>query len=308
MNVKSVAEIEPLSVVRRDTLPSAATHPAVGTRPARWMAARRRRSAGAAAWGAGPRSATVGNAVLPFVLPLAVLLVWQVTTAYQWLPVQILPPPAMVVATLIDLGKGGEIAANLRISLWRISIGFLSGATAGLAFGTMLGTSRTLNLYFGPTFKTLAQIPSLGWVPILILIFGLDEIVKILIIAKACFVPIVVATSEGIRAVPRQYMDVAKVLRLPHRSVLLKLLVPAALPTIFSGIRLALSHAWISLITVEMLAATEGIGYMMVWGRTLFQIDIVIAGMVIIGVIGFGLDAGLVWIERRLKRWTPVDV
>lgn len=257
---------------------------------------------------AEPRIAAVANAVLPFMLPLAVLFLWQVTTAYQWLPVQILPPPAMVAATLIDLAKDGEIAANLRVSLWRISVGFLCGAAAGLAFGTMLGVSRTLDLYFGPLFKALAQIPSLGWVPILILIFGLDEIVKILIIAKACFVPVVVATSEGIRAVPRQYMDVAKVLRLGRRSVLLKLLAPAALPTIFSGIRLALSHAWIALITVEMLAATEGVGYMMVWGRTLFQIDIVIAGMVIIGVIGLALDTGLMRAERRLKRWAPADV
>jgi sulfonate transport system permease protein len=257
---------------------------------------------------ASPRIAAVTDAALPFMLPLAMLLLWQVTAAFQWLPVQILPPPAMVAATLIDLAKDGEIVANLRISLWRISVGFLCGGAAGLAFGTMLGVSRTLNLYLGPLFKAVAQIPSLGWVPILILIFGLDEIVKILIIAKACFVPLVVATSEGIRAVPQQYMDVAKVLQLGRRSVLLKLLAPAALPTIFSGIRLALSHAWISLITVEMLAATEGIGYMMVWGRTLFQTDIVIAGMVIIGVIGLALDAGLVRIERRLKRWTPAHV
>jgi sulfonate transport system permease protein len=253
----------------------------------------------------GPLGARAANVALPFVLPLGVLAVWQVTTAYHWLPVQILPPPAMVAGTLIDLARDGEIAANLRISLWRISLGFLTGAAAGLTFGAMLGVSRTLNLYLGPSFKALAQIPSLGWVPVLILIFGLDEIVKILIIAKACFVPIVVATSEGIRAIPQQYIDVAKVLRLRRRSMLLKLLVPAALPSIFSGVRLALSHAWISLITVEMLAATEGVGYMMVWGRTLFQIDIVIAGMLLIGAIGLALDTALVRIERRIKRWAP---
>lgn len=284
MNVKSLAEAKSVAVVGRAPLAAAA----------------RRRDR--------PALARLGNVALPFALPVAVLLLWQVTTAYRWLPAQILPPPAMVAATLIDLARDGEITANLRISLWRISSGFAAGVTAGLAFGTLLGMSRTLDLYLGPSFRALAQIPSLGWVPILLLIFGLDEIVKILIVAKACFVPTVVATSEGIRAVPRQYIEVAKVLRLPRRSVVFKLLAPAALPTIFSGIRLALSHAWISLITVEMLAATEGVGYMMVWGRTLFQIDIVIAGMVIIGVIGLCLDAGLARIERRLRRWTPADV
>jgi sulfonate transport system permease protein len=179
----------------------------------------------------------------------------------------------------------------------------LVGGLAGLAFGTLLGLSRPVDQMFGPLFKALAQVPSLGWVPLLILIFGL--VLKIIIIAKACFVPIVLATSEGIRNVPRPYREVALVLRLRRRSVLTKLLIPAALPTVFGGFRLALSHAWIALIVVEMLAAAEGVGYMMVWGRTLFQIDIVIVGMLIIGGIGLLMDAGLTRIEHGLRRWEP---
>ncbi|MBV9236134.1 MAG: ABC transporter permease [Xanthobacteraceae bacterium] len=252
-----------------------------------------------------PRFWPVAQFLLPAAFPLAILIAWQVTTANNWLPVQILPTPATVLSTFWDLVTGGDIVVNLQISFWRISLGLAVGGLAGLAFGTVLGVSRAADEMLGPLFKALAQVPSLGWVPILILIFGLDEMLKIIIIAKACFVPIVLATSEGIRNVPRPYREVAQVLRLRRRSVLTKLLIPAALPTVFGGIRLALSHAWIALIVVEMLAAAEGVGYMMVWGRTLFQIDIVIVGMLIIGGIGLLMDAGLARIERGMRRWEP---
>jgi len=246
-----------------------------------------------------------GHLVLPLLLPAAVLLAWQLTAAQGWLPVQILPPPSLVFSTLVDLIRDGEIAANLKISLWRISIGFAIGTSAGLLLGALMGISKTLDDYVGPIFKALAQVPSLGWVPVLILIFGLDEALKLIIIAKACFVPTTLATSQGIRNIPRHYLEVARVMMLPRLLFLRKLVIPATLPTVFGGIRLALSHAWISLIVVEMLAATEGVGYMMVWGRTLFQIDIVIAGMIVIGVIGLAMDFGLSWTERRLSRWVP---
>jgi sulfonate transport system permease protein len=243
--------------------------------------------------------------ILPLIIPGLVLLAWQLTTSWGLLPVQILPAPALVASTFVDLIRGGDIAANLQISLWRITYGFLIGSAAGLALGTAMGMSRAVEDYCGPLFRALAQIPSLGWVPILILIFGLDEVVKYLIIAKACFIPTTLATAQGIRNIPRQYLEVASVLRLSRRSVLTKVVVPGALPTIFGGLRLALSHAWIALIVVEMLAATEGVGYMMVWGRTLFQIDIVVVGMILIGVIGLAMDVGLTRLERRFRRWAP---
>lgn len=248
---------------------------------------------------------TLGNALLPLVIPAVVLGLWQAAASNGWLPAQILPLPAQVLSTLIELARDGELTANLSISLWRISIGFAIGVSAGLLVGTLMGASPRLEQYLGPFFKALAQVPSLGWVPVLILIFGLDETLKFIIIAKACFVPTVLATSQGIRNINRSYLEVARVLMLPRSVRLRKLLIPATVPTVFSGLRLALSYAWISLIVVEMLAATEGVGYMMVWGRTLFQLDIVIAGMIVIGVIGLALDSGLSAAERRLSRWMP---
>jgi hypothetical protein len=154
----------------------------------RHTAARARRSVLAALAGkrARPQVRPIVQFLLPAVFPLAVLIAWQVTTANNWLPVQILPAPATVLSTFWDLVTGGDISANLQISFWRISLGLAVGGLAGLAFGTLLGLSRAVDQMFGPLFKALAQVPSLGWVPILILIFGLDEMLKIIIIAKAC--------------------------------------------------------------------------------------------------------------------------
>jgi sulfonate transport system permease protein len=248
-------------------------------------------------------SRRLGHLLLPFSVPVVALIAWQCAASLHLLPVQILPPPLMVVATAVDLIRGGDIIDGLRISVWRIGIGFAIGAGSGLVFGAALGLSRTVEDYFGLTFRLLAQIPSLGWLPILLLIFGLDEPLKFVLIAKASFVPTAIATSESIKQIPDKFRDVARVLQLPALSNFRRLVLPAMVPGIFGGLRTALSHAWIALIVVEMLAATEGVGYMMVWGRTLFQIDIVIVGMIVIGVIGLAMDSGLARIEHRLRLW-----
>ena len=252
-----------------------------------------------AAW---PR---VPNILLSLVLPAAILVLWQVAASFGWMSAQILPAPSFVLATLVDLFKTGEITTNLMISLHRITLGFAFGASAGFLLGLLLGTSQRAREYLEPITRALFAVPTLGWLPIFILIFGIEETLKVLIIAKAVLVPILLNTSQGIRNIPESYLEAARVLRLRPWTRFLKLTVPAALPSIFTGVRLGLSHAFIALVVVEMLAGTEGIGYMMVWGRTLFQTDIVIAGMIVVGAIGFTLDAVLRRIERSLSRWTP---
>lgn len=257
------------------------------------------------AWRSPSLPAPTIQKLVPWILPIVVLTIWQIAASLEWLSPQILPAPRLVATTFLELLRGGEIADGLRVSLHRIGVGILIGGSVGLALGILIGSSSRVSDYLRPSISVISQVPSLGWVPILILIFGLDEIMKYIIIAKACFVPTVLATAEGIGATPKQYLEVGRVLRLKRTTILRKLVIPAALPTIFGGLRLAIGYAWIALIVVEMLAATEGIGYTMVWGRTLFQTDIVIVGMIAIGVIGLLMDAGLTRIERRLRRWDP---
>ena len=259
---------------------------------------------------ARPRSrgrafAALVPAALPWLLPLGILLLWQVATSAGWLAPQILPSPATVAATFVDLITGGDILEGLAISLRRIAVGFAIGAATGLVAGIALGRSVRVEQYFGPTLRAVAQVPSLGWLPFLMLIFGLGETLNYVIIAKACFVPIAINTSAGIRNLPVSYLEMARALRLRRSTMMWRVIVPGALPSVFSGVRLALSHAWIAMVVVEMLADTAGIGYLMTWGRTLFQNDVVVVGMILIGMIGYLMDRGLRHVERRLQRWRP---
>jgi sulfonate transport system permease protein len=249
--------------------------------------------------------AAISFHLLPFILPLSVLLLWQMASVERWLAPQILPSPAIVAATLIDLVTSGDILTGLAISLRRILVGFALGASAGLMLGVALGRSVRVEHYVGPILRAIAQVPSLGWLPFFMLIFGLGETLNYVVIAKACFVPIALSTAAGIRNIPLRMIEVAQVLRLRRRTMVLRVVLPGALPTIFSGIRIGLGQAWIAMVVVEMLADTAGLGYMMVWGRTLFQIDIVLVGMMVIGCFGFLMDAGLRATERRLRRWSP---
>lgn len=246
-----------------------------------------------------------GQAVLPGVIPLAALTLWYLSSLNGWLSPQILPAPAVVFQTFLELLQSGEIGTNLWISLKRVLAGFAVGGLLGVAFGVAMGLSKTAEQYLSPIFRALAQVPSLGWLPFLILLVGIGEPLKLIIIAKACFVPMALNSHDGIRNIPRAYLEVGRVFRLNRLTLLRRVVLPAIVPPLFSGVKLALSHAWIALVVVETFAATEGIGYLMVWGRTLFQIDVVLSGMVVVGAVGLAMDFGLRRIERRLRRWTP---
>lgn len=244
-------------------------------------------------------------AIAPWVLLVLVVGLWQLAASLAWMPSQVLPAPSRVAQAFAEMVRAGDLQANVEVSLYRIGVGALIGVTMGLAYGVWLGCSATARAYLEPISRALFAVPSLGWIPILILVFGIDESLKVLIVAKAVLVPVVIATAKGIRDIPERYVEVARVMRLSRTTRLLKLTLPASLPTIVSGLRLGLSHAFIALIVVEMLAATEGLGYMMVWGRKLFQLDIVMASMIVVGVAGFALDRGLKALERFIMRWKP---
>ncbi|KAA0970886.1 ABC transporter permease [Aureimonas fodinaquatilis] len=238
---------------------------------------------------------------LPFVLPLALLLLWQLAVVRNWVSPLILPPPLRIWQTFVELWQNGQIAEAFMISLFRIAVGFAAGAAGGLIVGMAMGLSDTFDRIFGPTLRTLAQVPTIGWMPILILVLGLSEAVKYIIIAKASFLLVLIATADAIRNVPRDQVDAMRVLRLRPMTQLTKFWIPAVLPSIVTGFRLALGAAWIALVIVEMLASTAGIGYLMVWGRTVFQLDVVVVGMIIIGLAGLSLDRVMALLERRVS-------
>jgi len=250
-----------------------------------------------------PSWRTLGSLSLAWPLPLCVLLVWQLASTYEWVPPQILPSPLTVAATFRELLQTGELRDNMLVSFSRVLWGFLLGAGAGGLLGIAMGLSPLAKDYLYPSFKIFAQVPVLGWLPLLMMLVGIDEALKIILISKAAFVPITLNTYKGLQGVPNSYIEVARVFGFNRWQLLRRVILPAAFPPIWSGVRYGLTHAWLALVGVELLASSEGLGFLIVYGRQLYQLDVVLAAVVVVGAVGFVLDKALALVETRLLRW-----
>jgi sulfonate transport system permease protein len=235
-------------------------------------------------------------------VPALVLMAWQAITALGFLPPLVLPTPDSVVAALRDMATSGDLAANLGISLQRAVLGFAAGAAAGLLTGATIGLSRTVEALLRPSLTAFVQVPVLAWIPLLMIPFGIGETLKLVAIGMAAFTPVVLNTAKGFRQVPQGLVEIGTVYRLTAVQRIVHILLPGALPVVFTGLRLGLTSAWHSLVVVELVASTEGIGYMAVMARQMFQLDVMLATMVVIGIVGFTLDRSLRGAEVALAR------
>jgi sulfonate transport system permease protein len=252
-----------------------------------------------------PRNGQLLAKGLGLLLPATLLLAWSVAAAKQWVPPQILPSPATVVTTLLEQVSTGDLFLNLGISLGRVIAGFAVGGAIGLVLGIAMGLSRTVEDYLHPMFKAVSQVPVLGWLPLAMMVLGIGESLKVAIIAHASLVPVALNALKGIRGVSRNYVEVAQVFQFSRPQLLRKVVFPAAVPSLFVGIRYGITQAWLSLVTVELLASSEGLGFMIVWGRQLFQLDLVLSAIIVVGAVGLLIDKGLELVESRLLRWRP---
>jgi len=241
-----------------------------------------------------------------WIVPALTLALWAVASRHEWVAPQILPAPSAVWRTLLEQLRSGDLFLNFGISLGRVAVGFTLGCLIGVVLGVSMGLSRRVEDYLAPTFNAISQVPVLGWLPLAMMVFGIGESLKFVIIAHASLVPVAINTLKGIRSVPRNYIEVAKAFQFSKRQLLRRVVFPATVPALFVGLRYGLTQAWLSLVTVELLASSEGLGFLIVWGRQLFQLDLVLAAIIVVGVVGLLLDRGLARLEKRLLRWRPV--
>lgn len=279
-------------------MPSTTPQPELGptTRcPAAAVPTRLLARAGRAGW--------LQRAGCAWLLPLALFALWWLAAERSWVAPQVLPHPVDVGLALADAVKSGQVWDNAVISFWRVAAGFAAGAALGLLIGVAMGLSSLAKDYLYPSFKAFAQVPVLGWLPLLMLLVGIDEALKVILIAKAAAVPVAVNTVKGIENVPARYVEVARVFGYSRLQLLRYVVFPAAVGPVWTGVRYGLTHAWLALVVVELLASSEGLGFIIVYGRQLFQLDVVLAAVVVVGVVGYTLDRGLAWAEQRLSRW-----
>ena len=238
-----------------------------------------------------------------WVSPALLLALWSLATWLEWMPEQILVSPLQVLRAAQELAQSGELWDHLGVSLYRLAAGFGLGSIAGLVFGVLLGLSQSLRSYLEPSFHVLRQLPTVALIPLFILVFGIGETFKIFIVLKATFFVVGLAVHDAVRGLSLRYTEVAKIYCFTRWQVVRSIVLPSIAPAVLTGVRIALSRAWMVLVGAELLAAESGLGQMMELGRQMFRLDIVMVGVLLTGVIGFSLDRGFRLLERRLMRW-----
>lgn len=245
----------------------------------------------------------VSKILLGLLLPVLIIAGTEMAGRLELTSSQLFVPPQMIFKTMVDLLNDGELLTNLGISFLRVTSGFLLGATLGLVFGGAMGMSRKVEEYAGPLFHGLRQIPVLAWIPLLILWVGIGEDFKVCFIAVTAFYPMALNTCEGVKGVSRAYLEVGRVFELSLVKQLSRIFIPSTLPAIFTGLRLSLSISWMAVVGAELVAASEGIGYMMYRARQQLQVDTVIICIIAVGLTGYAMSVGLEKIEAYSLRW-----
>nr|WP_236339908.1 ABC transporter permease [Paenibacillus plantiphilus] len=243
------------------------------------------------------------NVLLGAILPLTLLLVWEVAGARGLLNPILLPAPSEIWEELVGLTASGELAQHLGISVWRALLGFVIGGGLGLAAGIWVGFSYKTERLLDPSLQMLRMLPHLAIAPLFILWFGFGETSKLLLIAKGAFFPLYVNTFLGIRSVDGKLFDVGRVLQFSKWQLVTKLIVPASLPNIFLGIRLSVGVAWLGLVVAEMMGSSSGVGYLINDARSFSLTTVVFVGIIVFAVVGKLSDSLVKLLEARLLRW-----
>lgn len=235
-------------------------------------------------------------------LPVLILLMLELVVRIGWLPSYQMPAPSEIALTLRDLAEGA-LLKHISASLLRVLLGFAIGASLALIFAAWVGLSREAEAWLEPTFAGLRSIPSLAWVPLLLLWLGIDETSKIVLIAIGAFFPVYLNGVAAIRNIDRKLVEVGQMYGFSRLRLVRRILLPAALPGLFTGLRSGMSLAWMFLVAAELIAATKGLGYLLSDGRETSRPDIVLAAIIVLALLGKLSDGILASLEKRFLAW-----
>ncbi|NTV25472.1 MAG: ABC transporter permease [Chlorobiaceae bacterium] len=241
-----------------------------------------------------------------FALLLILVVAWQALSDLGYIQPIILPPPSRVLATLWGMTTSGLLARHIGISVIRVLEGFGIAALLGLALGIGIGLSRTLDRMTGLLIQLIKPIPPIAWIPVAILWFGIGEQSKVYIIFLGAFFPVIINTIDGIRQTDHKLVEVARILEVSKSRFIWQVVLPGAFPTIMTGLRVGLMVAWMCVVAAELIAAGSGVGYLIMDARQLSQSDVVVVGMITIGVIGKLMDSLISLLEKRVITWKSV--
>lgn len=265
----------------------------------------RLRSSGALEQGTGERGISRGGRViLGLVIPLSLLFVWWVFAEFSEVPDYLLPSPSQVVAAGMELAQAGLLSVYIAISLQRVFLGFVIGATLGLVLGALVGLSTTASALLSPVLGALRAVPSLAWVPLLGIYLGIFEEPKITLIAIGALFPVFTTVAGALHHVDPHLVEAGRAFGLGRVRLLATVQLPAVVPSIVSGLRLALAQAWLFLVAAELIASSIGLGFLLTDSQNNGRTDRLFLAIILLGVLGKTTDAIIGIGERALlKRW-----
>ena len=244
-----------------------------------------------------------GPALVGLALPLALALGWEAAVALGLSDGRLMPPPSRIIATLRELAASGELWRHILATCARVAGGFALGVVAGTLLGAVAGYSSLTRNVLDPTMQGLRSVPSIAWVPLFILWFGIFESSKIALIAVGVFFPVYLGVMGAIAGVDRKFVEVGRVFRLSGPQLVRRILLPAILPAYVLALRSGLGLGWMFVVAAEIMGASEGLGYLLVDGQQLGRPDTIIAAIISFAVLGKLADGLLLAITRPFLTW-----
>jgi sulfonate transport system permease protein len=245
------------------------------------------------------------DGLIGWVLPVALVIAWELAARSGTIPPSVLPAPSDVVAAGWRLLQSGELLQNLGVSTARAVSGFVIGGGIGFALGLANGLSALSEKLTDTTLQMVRNVPHLALIPLVILWFGIDEEAKLFLVALGVFFPIYINTLHGIRSVDPQLIEMGRTYGMSGWTLFARVILPGALPSIFVGLRYALGIMWLTLIVAETISASSGIGYMAMQAREFLLIDVVVLSILLYALLGKLADTLARLLEHASLQWHP---
>lgn len=237
--------------------------------------------------------------------PLALLLLWEAAARFGWIDVRFFPAPSKIFVTMMQLIESGELWKHLMASMYRLFWGFIFGGAPALVLGISMGLSRTLRSIMEPIVAATYPIPKSAILPLILLIFGLGEASKIVMVAIGLFFPILINTMAGVLEIPKIHFDVARNFGSSRLQTFMKVALPGAMPLIMTGVKLGVGMGLILIALAEMIGAKSGLGYMMWNAWEILAVETMYVGLIVIAALGVIFSLILNEVERILVPWKP---
>ncbi len=250
----------------------------------------------------------VGEFLLGGIVPLLLIAFWESLSRFGVVPPHLLPSPTSILANISNMAMDGSLWWHLGVTLYRLFFGFFIGVAVAVIVGSLVGYLKRAEQLFDPLIQAFRSIPSLAWVPLFILWMGIGEPSKVVLIAVGVFFPVYLNIVSGIQSVDRKLIEVGKIYNFNSFDLIRKIILPASMPSFLVGLRSGLGLGWMFVVAAEIMGASKGIGYLLIFGQNTYSPELILSSIVLFAILGKITDALLKTLETKSLHWQDTIV